>query len=567
MVELTRVVSLDELQTVLGDLLTSAPDGTVGAPALAFETDPTTGVYHRTDGGVGLVVKGAEALAVDGEGAPVLSIRPAGATWTQPYTLAMLLSALQLNPTIFGAKGDGVTDDTAAVKASVAAGGFYLPAGVYLITDYTILTYMGSWDGPGSFLYAGTTIPAGNIVNDLVFNVPSVCPTIQQAVTLAQTKANRGTGTITIKIADGTYNGLRTISPLMADGATRLYILGNEAALGNVILNFDATNNGFGFLATNGNGIAMLNGMTIIGVGGMSSAGVWNEQCYGAGVSARNGSVITCGGAVRINNFYYGVQSQYGSTVTCGAGFLVYQAGDAAYLATNASMTAQNTLAISTAHTAQGLGVGYRSEYNGYMDCASSGASYSNVHGFVAADGFMSAKSCTASYNSQTGFLSIDGGRIDCSKATAIVTNSYNNGGIGYYSVNGSYLNANSCLSTSNGLSGFQAENGATMDITAADASTNGGIGFQSVNLSNMNGDGATAFKNKSDGFNAGLTSTIRSSNSTSNSNAGWGYYSTGGSFIDLVKPYTSENNTLGDLTPALATEGNQGAWIVATGA
>lgn len=38
--------------------------------------------------------------------------------------------------TDFQAKGDGVTDDTAAINLAIASGGvIYFPAGVYLVTD------------------------------------------------------------------------------------------------------------------------------------------------------------------------------------------------------------------------------------------------------------------------------------------------------------------------------------------------------------------------------------------------------------------------------------------------
>jgi len=562
--DLVRQVTLPQLMAALQTMLQGATDGTAALPGFAFASDPSTGVFKRTDGGIGLAVKGASTMGVDAEGVPRLTIQPAAPGWTQAYDLAALLGALPLTATLLGAKGDGVTDDTAPVLSAMAQGARYVPPGIFLVTSLSVIQYMTSWYGPGSFLYNGTQFPAGDIVQDMVVNVPSVLPTIQAAVTFAESKAFRGGGGITIQIANGTY-ACEQISPRMADGANRLSIVGNQANEGVVILNFDATNNQCGFLVNGGNGIAWLNGFTIQGVGGMVSPGVWNAQCYGGGVVARFGSLVSVGPQVRVNYFYYGVQSQYGSSVTCASGGIVFQSGDCGYVSTAATLQAQGCQVISGSHLAASLGSGFRAEESGYLDCDNAGASYCNVNGFIAQAGQMSAKSATANNNGGPGFFACYDGQIDCSTGTGPATNSYQNGGQGYYAFNRGFINGNSSLSTLNGLSGYQAENLSLIDITASNSSHNKQSGYAVVGSSSLSGNAPTSFENVADGFNAGLLSTVRTANSVSNSNGGQGYFAQGNSIIDLITTYTAVNNTGGPMTPALNTTGNNGAYILQT--
>ncbi len=104
--------------------------------------------------------------ALTPRGAPVASdqipILPTGATSLQSSTAADVANYVLTSVKAYGAKGDGVTDDTAAIQAAINSGlSVYFPPGVYRTTatltvqapqnDGQILRGAGSWGLPDSF--------------------------------------------------------------------------------------------------------------------------------------------------------------------------------------------------------------------------------------------------------------------------------------------------------------------------------------------------------------------------------------------------------------------------------
>lgn len=79
------------------------------------------------------------------------------------------LPAMPVNVRSYGAKGDGVTDDTAAFVAAIAAGSnIFVPAGTYLITGITLPSFkrmFGVGINSVLLLKAGSTQPAIRITN------------------------------------------------------------------------------------------------------------------------------------------------------------------------------------------------------------------------------------------------------------------------------------------------------------------------------------------------------------------------------------------------------------------
>ena len=100
--------------------------------ALTSATTATTasvsGYAAPADGGGGIFVVNANDTASADNGGTII-VDAAGRRWYRIYSGA-------LNVKYFGAKGNGVTDDTAAIQATINAGGancqIYLPAGTYL---------------------------------------------------------------------------------------------------------------------------------------------------------------------------------------------------------------------------------------------------------------------------------------------------------------------------------------------------------------------------------------------------------------------------------------------------
>ena len=91
-----------------------------------------------------------------------IPILPVGATTLQSSTAADLAGFVLTSVKAYGAKGDGLTDDTAAIQAAINTGlSLYFPPGVYKTTatlnvtspqnDGQILRGAGSWGLPDSF--------------------------------------------------------------------------------------------------------------------------------------------------------------------------------------------------------------------------------------------------------------------------------------------------------------------------------------------------------------------------------------------------------------------------------
>ena len=82
---------------------------------------------------VGLPSLPARGTAV---GTDIIPIQPNGGTFLQQITLSGLQSWINSTVKNYGAKGDGVTDDTTAIQTALNAGGVvYFPCGVYKITS------------------------------------------------------------------------------------------------------------------------------------------------------------------------------------------------------------------------------------------------------------------------------------------------------------------------------------------------------------------------------------------------------------------------------------------------
>ncbi|MBS1079103.1 glycosyl hydrolase family 28-related protein [Gluconobacter kondonii] len=481
---------------------------------------------------------------------------------------ATLLSRIEQIRTVkdFGAKGDGDTDDTAAFKAAISETEYaYVPQGNYVITDASVLLSSQYFYGPGILTYDGYEFPAGDVEIFVNLNVPSVFPTIQDAVTWCELHRFSGaSGFASINIADGTYS-LTQIEPQFPEGSDRIQFIGNTETPANVVLNFDGTNNQCGFLFQRGNGCYLIDGVTINSENAWVSHGVWNDQCYGAAIMAQYGSRTVVGGSVRINNFYYGVSSRYGSVIYCHPGVIVQQAGDVGFHAFgSASINAQNCQALYCAHTSEGLGFGFCAESSGFVDCSFGNAANNAVAGFYANNGGAVWAHSTTTDANYYGIYAINGGRIECNKGASgdAQTNSYNNTSHGYYALNGAYINANSCLAASNGGSGYVASNGGFIDVTASNASNSGAHGYLAYQHGGLAGDSPNAYENGGDGFQANTMGSISCTNLVTNTNTGYGLHAINLSFM-LVPSATIESNVGGTMSPSTSgTAGNNGSYI-----
>lgn len=135
-----------------------------GASAPANGTKVVVGGYYADgDGGGGVFYYDASSSTAD-DGGCIIAPTAGSGRWKRIYSGAV-------NVKWFGAKGDGVTDDTAALAAAIAPSStrraMFLPMGKYRITSalnltnrfgpYTIMGEGQTLDGIGSIIYAETS--------------------------------------------------------------------------------------------------------------------------------------------------------------------------------------------------------------------------------------------------------------------------------------------------------------------------------------------------------------------------------------------------------------------------
>lgn len=373
-------------------------------------------------------------------------------------------------PTVkdFGAIGNGVTDDTAALHAAFASGVYYFPHGLYKTTTASTISQLAKSDGPGVITFNGVNFPASRTVDNAVYlvSVPEMFPTIQAALDFFSFKRAANNAWFRIQVDNGVYR-VKNIRSRVKDWHA-LQIIGNESNPLDCQLQVDTTDNGCGFIFEDGFGAAVINGFHIFGVGGWSSKGVWANQSYGAAIRViGSGSKVTTGTAIRTERIYYGFQALYGGTINC-QGTTAVQAGDCGYHAYAATINAYGCTAQDCAHTnGENLGFGFCAEVGGFINCERSHALGNQVAGFYAlSNGSMWAHACVSNNNIGHGFYALNGGVVEgngLSTADADRSNAYSNGGWGFYAVNGGIMQAWNSYSTNNSQGTYGTSNGGIM--------------------------------------------------------------------------------------------------------
>lgn len=342
----------------------------------------------------------------------------------------------------YSAAGDGVTDDTSAILNAQSNGCQFYPEGTYLVTDAACIKGMIGSDGPGVLYYCGSYYPAARLLRQvtLCLMVPAVFPTIQSALDWAAQKQIYTDAWLKIAVSDGTYS-IRNIKSAVKDWS-RLIIVGNESDYSKCTLQVDCTNNGNGFLFNMGNGCGWLNGFYILGNGAFVSDGVWNDQCYGAGIiSEGSGSHVTCGPGVVTENMYYGYRAMFGGSMYADY-TIARHSGDCGYHSYGGSIRANYAKSSYASHLTSDLGHGFCVESSGMMECEYAESYGNHNSGFVSiGNSSMWAHTCK-SHDNRNGFWSLNGGYLEANglgTTSDKVSNAYNNT-YGYRCSNGGVM-------------------------------------------------------------------------------------------------------------------------------
>ena len=139
------------------------------------------------------------------------------------------------------------------------------------------------------------------IINDVTLSVPSDYADIGEALLFLDDKRIANDVTVTIQVADGTYNNYPTIV-LNHPYGSRIEIIGNTSSPGSVVLNFIGKH---GIDADNGYSIGKIDGLTLVG----------DQTNYCNGINAYNNASVILGNNMIVMNFYCGILSRSNATV------------------------------------------------------------------------------------------------------------------------------------------------------------------------------------------------------------------------------------------------------------
>lgn len=267
-------------------------------------------------------------------------------------------------------------------------------------------------DGLGDFVNVqnyGTTSGIGTIT----LSVPSQYATIQAALASLANKRIIPGSTVTIQVADGTYNLTSGINLNHPDGIS-IQLIGNTSnpALCNIVGTNPPTFNGIS--CTDGHSFGLLDGFTIDLTAKATLANNFS------GIYANNGSTLICGPNIVVNNWYYGINSSYNSTIIADYATVTY-AGDVGIWAFVGSYISANyATSNNCSDFVNGWGYGFQGEFGSTVLCTGASATGNNIAGIASlSNSTVRALSSTSSTNTGSGFLTREWGIIECGGATA----------------------------------------------------------------------------------------------------------------------------------------------------
>lgn len=431
----------------------------------------------------------------------------------------------------FGALGDNRHDDTEAIRQALEEGVLMVPNGKYIITDNNLLKQICTLRGSGTLVYNGQTFPVGPIRTMVTVHVPGTFLTLAEAISCVELFEIHE-GFCNIQVADGSHE-VTQMAPQINIGP-RVGILGNTSDPTKCVLKIACTENQSCFNLENGHSLGMINGFTIQGYNGHAGGGYWNPECYGSGIRAANGSSVGVGGAMIINDMYYGIQAKFGASINCGQGIVVNRAGDCGVHAYAASINCNN-IRVTDCRDGTTLGFGITAEAGGFVDATGSEATGNYKAGFYSNGGHMWASKCVSHHNITHGFYALNGGMMEANHS-----NAYDNPDCGFVATDGSYLLAFGSMSTRNNY-GFGAWHASAMDINGASADHNRIHGFIVANHAVMFHH-STSNNNGTDGWHIRGNSMYAADSLSGYGNGGNKVYMTGRGMLSTTSDFEASD-------------------------
>lgn len=258
-----------------------------------------------------------------------------------------------------------------------------------------------------------------NDVNDAVYggitttlNVPSVYATIQAALDYIEDKTISAGSTVTIQVADGTYNLSAGLTINHPQGSL-IRLVGNETTPANVVLSVAGA--GFDCLTvSNGHTLGYLNGFKFYKT--VKALAADNTTA----ILANNGATIICGDDIVVDNWYYGIAARNGSTIECDYAQVDHSGDVGIWAFCGSFVQCRNAVSNNAIDVANNLGFGIQAEYGSSVDCQSASATGCRIAGIAAlSNSHVRSLSSTTSTNTGSGLLARDGGTIEAHGATS----------------------------------------------------------------------------------------------------------------------------------------------------
>ena len=461
----------------------------------------------------------------------------------------------------FGAKGDGITNDTSTLLSLEAYGRVYMPSGNYLI-DSNTLDY-SKYYGEGIFKIGSALLPCGDIRNELTIEVPTTLG--YKEIFKDYLSTRRIFKALTISIPSGSYNvdmtdgenvqyehidgkminivgaGSSTTSLIFdftGQEANRMYALGLN---GNFTLNYV---NGITFNGNNYSGHS--NGSPTLGIGDARDP---------IGLKAQNNSSIELGSDVKFTYFARnGILVNEGSYVLANGANVSNCGSDAFVASIGASLYAEDS-SCSVIY-----GDAYFADRGGDLYCKN--ASVDDIRkrfDGLAGDGLTAVQggniycdNATVSNVADVGILIDSGGKVIGDDITV--------GGIGVgcgnYGVQlkrGMFSGDRLDVSYS-GNNGIQAENCSTFSSDGCVSSNNSGKGLNCVESSSATVTGGAFDNNTSDGINCSNSYVHATSLASIDNNGGFGIIARRSGVINADGTSVGTGNGSGTASPTADT-------------